>query len=278
MSDKALQLIKEKAVDKNGRSVISFFLSREVARECGLSAKEVEILALMNGICPSRYERSIGTLGMEGQAKLLSSRAAVIGCGGLGGWIIEMLARAGVGEIVMIDGDVFDDNNLNRQLMCCEESIGTPKAKAAEYRVRLVNGAVTPLPRIEYIDEKNGIEFLNGCSVAIDALDSNRGRREVFHVCRELGIPFVHGAIGGFFGEIGVFYPEDKPLWEAEDIADKGIEAEKGNPPFTPAFIASLQVAETLKILAGLDGQLRDILLWFDLQCLDLQKIKFGGE
>ena len=274
MSDKALRLIEEKAVNKNGKLIIPFFLCREIARECGMPAREVEALALVNGICPSRYERNIGTFGMEGQARLLRSRAAVLGCGGLGGWIIELLARAGVGEIVMADGDVFDENNLNRQHMCWEENIGMSKAEAAEYMVRLVNGAVAAIPRAEYLDEKNAFDMLNGCNVAIDALDNNKSRSIALNTCQKLGIPFVHGAIGGFFCEAGVFYRDDQPLWEAEGIPDRGIEMCTGNPPFTPAFIASVQTAEAVKILAGLKGQLKGTLLWFDLQHLDFQKIK----
>ncbi len=274
MSDKALKLLKSKTVNKNGCLIVPFFYCREVARECGMSVRDTEVFALKSGICPSRYERSIGTLGMDGQAKLLEARVAVVGCGGLGGWIIEMLARAGVGEIVMIDGDVFDDNNLNRQLFSNEENIGSSKSEAAAKRIRMINGAVTAFPKVAFINEKNGIDMLSGCSVVIDALDNNSGRKTVFGLCRKLNIPFVHGAIAGFFGQTGVFYPEDSPLWENGDVPDKGVECETGNPPFTPAFIASLQVSEVLKILAGLDGQLRNTLLWFNLRQHEVQKIK----
>lgn len=274
MLEKALEMLEAKTIEKGGIKVVPFFYCREAARECGVSFREMEIFALENGICPSRYERSIGTLGMDGQRKLLESRVAVVGCGGLGGWIIEILARCGVGEILMIDGDVFDDNNLNRQLFAIEENIGAPKAEAAARRVRMVNGAVRPIPRVEYINEKNGASLLKGCSAVVDALDNNSGRRAVFGVCRELGIPFVHGAIGGFYGQLSVLRPDDRPLWESCDAPDKGIEVSVGNPPFIPPFIASLQAAETVKIIAGLDGQLHGALLWFDLLNHETQEIK----
>lgn len=254
--------------------IIPFMTCRKIASELGLKPRDVEVTALKNGICPSRYQRNIGTIGISGQIKLLSSRAAVIGCGGLGGWIIEMLARAGVGEIVMIDPDFFDDNNLNRQLFSTEGNLGKSKALAAAERVAAVNSVVDTFVCVTFLDEKNGRGLLEGSSVVIDALDNNNSRRNASRICRELGIPFVHGAIGGMFGQVGVFYPGDRPLWENDDVPDKGVETETGNPSFTPAFIASLQVSEAIKVLSVPEKALKGELLWFDLTNLELQRIR----
>jgi len=260
----------------SGIKIIPFFICCKIASDFGLKPREVEVIALKNEICPSRYQRNIGTIGIEGQIKLLSSRVAVVGCGGLGGWIIEMLARAGVGEIVMLDNDVFDETNLNRQLFSTEENIGKPKALAAAERVAAVNSAVDPIAHIVFLDEKNGRELLEGSSVVIDALDNNRSRRNLFEVCRSLEIPFIHGAIGGMFGQVAVLYPGDRSLWEDEDAPDKGIEVERGNPPFTPAFVASLEVSETIKVLTSPEKGLKGELLWFDLTNLESQRIKIS--
>lgn len=273
---KTLEFLSSMSVLKNGRPVVSLAACRAAAREYGVTAREAELIALENGICPSRYERNIGTFGLEGQAALLRSRAAVAGCGGLGGWAAELLARAGVGELALFDGDSFDETNLNRQLLATEENLGTPKAMAAADRVRAVNGAVSVFSRMVRLTVDNAGELLAGCGAVVDALDNNSSRREVFKACGKLGIPFIHGAIGGFFGQVGVFYPGDRPFWAEEDAPDSGVEKETGNPPFTPAFVASLQAAETVKILAGLEGQLRDILLWFDIKRYDMQNIKTG--
>jgi len=276
MAAEMLELMKSKAVtNKNGILTIPFFFCREVARECGISVRDSEIFALESGICPSRYERNIGTLGLEGQIRLLQARVAVAGCGGLGGWIIEMLARAGVGEIVMVDGDVFDDNNLNRQLFSCEENLGVNKAETAARRVRMINAAVTPYPKAMFVNEENGMEIFKGCSAVVDALDSNSARRAAFKTCRELNIPYIHGAVAGFFGQSGVFYPDNIPIWDSGDVPDRGIESETGNLAFTPAFIASVEVSETIKILAGFSEKLqRSTLFWFNLENMDIQKIK----
>lgn len=275
MPGKTLDFLKSHAAVNDGWLTVSLSVCREAARAGGVTPREAEAIAVENGICPARYRRNIGTLGMNGQAKLLRSRAAVVGCGGLGGWVIEMLARAGIGELALFDGDVFDEGNLNRQLLADERNLGMEKAAAAARRVEKINGAVAVTPHSLRLNADNAAELLRGCAVVIDALDNNSSRREVFLACRELGIPFVHGAVGGFFGQIGVFYPKDKPLWLEEDVPDKGCEIETGSPPFTPPFVAALQAAEAIKILAGLDGQLSDILLWFDIRRYDMQNIKF---
>ncbi|HAH68690.1 MAG TPA: thiamine biosynthesis protein ThiF [Synergistaceae bacterium] len=260
--------------ENGGIKTVPFLACRKIASDFGMKPRDVETAALKNGICPERYRRNIGTIGINGQMKLLGSRAAVIGCGGLGGWIIELLARAGVGEIVMVDPDVFDENNLNRQLFSTEDNIGKPKAIAAASRVAAVNGAVETFAVVEFLDEKNGRSILEGSAIAIDALDNNKGRRNAYAACCGLGIPFVHGAIGGMFGQVGVFYPGDRPLWENDDVPDKGIETETGNPPFTPAFVASLEVSETVKVLTASENGLKGELIWFDLAGLESQRIK----
>ncbi|WP_455596195.1 HesA/MoeB/ThiF family protein [Cloacibacillus porcorum] len=269
-----VEYMAERASRHGDVLTVSLSVCREAASLSGLSVREAEIAALRGGLCPARYERTIGTFGLEGQARLLESCAAVAGCGGLGGWITEILARAGVGRLILIDGDVFDENNLNRQLYATEENIGEPKAAAAAERVRQVNSGVTAEYYQVFIDEANGAELLSPADVVLDALDNNRGRRDVFSLCRRLGIPFVHGAVAGFFGQAAVLRPQDRPLWESSELPDKGIELTTGNPPFIPPFIASVQAAEALKILAGLEGGLEHTLLWFDLMRCDMQRLR----
>lgn len=272
--DKAVEYMRERAAVRGGLPVVALEVCREAASESGLSLRDTEIAALRCGLCPSRYERTIGVFGLEGQARLLESCAAVVGCGGLGGWIIEILARAGVGRLILVDGDVFDENNLNRQLYATEENIGEPKAAAAAARVGRVNSSVIVECHEIFINESNGLNIISPAGVVLDALDNNVGRREVFGLCRRLGIPFVHGAVAGFFGQAAVLRPQDRPLWEIADAPDRGIELTTGNPPFIPPLIASVQAAEALKILAGLEGQLEHTLLWFDLGRGDMQRLR----
>jgi len=268
--------IRSSCTAKGNISIVPWQVCRSAAREAGIPVRTAELWACENGICPSRYERSIGTLGLEGQARLLSSKVAVIGCGGLGGWIIEILARAGVGEIAVADGDVFSDNNLNRQALCDEENIGSPKAVEALRRVRKINGAVEVSAWEKNLTPENAHLILEGCKVAVDALDSNRARTLLLTACREMAIPVVHGAIGGFWGQSCVLFPDDRAPWEAAAGTDKGIEEVTGNPPFTPVFIAAIEAAETIRLITGVGKPLRS-LLWCDLKEHEYYKIRIQG-
>ena len=118
-----------------------------------------------------RYERN-RIFSRNQQEELASKKAAVIGCGGLGGYAAEMLARAGVGHITVCDGDVFDETNLNRQLLCTEAIIGMPKARAAAERINSINSEVKAEAFSCNLTEENAEEILKGCDVVIDALDS----------------------------------------------------------------------------------------------------------
>ena len=241
----------------------------------GLSHAELEGLALGNGIFPARYQRNREMITPADQARLFASRVAVIGCGGLGGYIIEELARLGVGQIVAVDPDVFEEHNLNRQILATTASLGLDKVAAARDRVAQINPAVTVTTVKDAFGLANGRELLAGACVAVDALDSIAHRLELAQVSCELGIPMVHGAIGGWYGHVATQFPGEETVqgiyrhW----IAGKGIEGQLGNPSFTPALVASLQVAEVCKILLGKGELLRNRKLAIDLLEMEMHEI-----
>ena len=171
-----LALLKERAEDRGGYSVVPYSWCRTIAVRASISPRQVEIAALEGAICPSRYERNMGTIGLAGQIKLLRSCVGVLGCGGLGGYIIEMLARAGVGSLVLIDGDTFSESNLNRQLLCTEEKMGKNKAEAGRDRVQSINSVVEVRACTEYFRDENADALLQGCDLVLDALDNNTSR------------------------------------------------------------------------------------------------------
>jgi len=105
-----------------------------------------------------RYDRNFNTLSLEEQKKLGASKVVVLGLGGLGGSVCEMLARVGIGHLILIDGDVFDSSNLNRQLLCQEKLIGFPKAKAAEKRIAsgVPSPYVLPASKVLKMKQANG--------------------------------------------------------------------------------------------------------------------------
>ena len=143
--DDIVKSYAEEAISPAGKvySKLSCNNARLVVSQLSCSLKDVELAAMSNGIIPERYERSLGTVGgVEGQIRLLKSRAAVVGLGGLGGLASELLARMGVGTLILIDGDTISESNLNRQVLATEENIGESKAEAARKRIKQVNAVV----------------------------------------------------------------------------------------------------------------------------------------
>ena len=157
-----------------------------------------------------RHSRNIPALTEEEQAVLAGKAVAVIGCGGLGGHLIELLARVGVGSIRCVDGDVFEESNLNRQLLSTMETLGCSKAKAAAERVKAIDPAVQVTAHPVFLTRDNARELLSGCDAVLDALDSIESRRILSDACAELGIPLVYGAISGWVAQAGVSMPGDR--------------------------------------------------------------------
>ena len=213
-----------------------------------------------------RYQRNMNALTPEENQSLKYFHAVVVGCGGLGGYIIEMLARLGIGTLTVIDGDVFDETNLNRQLLSSEDNIGKPKVQSAFERISRVNSQVQVHPIHSLLTEENGLAMVSGKDLVFDALDNVESRLILETLCEEAGVPLVHGAIAGWYGQVCVVLPGDRTLHSIlPEGVNKGIETELGNPAFTPALVASMEVAEGIKVLLGREGILRDKLLTIDL-------------
>lgn len=213
-----------------------------------------------------RYDRNMLCLSEEENNLLGHKIVAVVGCGGLGGYIIEMLGRLGVGKIIAIDGDVFEETNLNRQILSHTENLGKPKSLEAWKRMSLVNPDVELLPVYNRIDGNNAKTILQKAQVVVDALDNVGGRRVLQKACEELNIPLVHGAISGWYAQITTILPGDRSLDKIySDIDDSELKNPLGNPSFTPALAASIEVSEVLKLLIGRGELLRNKMLYIDL-------------
>lgn len=223
-----------------------------------------------------RYIRNEKMLSPQENKSLAGFRVAVVGCGGLGGHIIEMLARLGIGYITAIDGDVFEESNLNRQLLSLPSNIGEPKALSAAERIMQVNPLVEVNPVYKFLTDENAEELLTGHDVIIDALDNISSRRMVERAAENLNTPMVFGAIAGWYAQVCTIFPGDRMLEKLypEDI-NKGAETQLGNPSFTPALAASLQVAEALKVLLGKGTILRKKLLVISVLDHEYEVISF---
>ncbi len=251
--------------------ILSWSQEKTMAEAAGLSLRELEDRALTLGILPIRYKRNRKSFNIEDQHRLLHSRVTVIGCGGLGGFVIEELCRLGVGAIQAWDYDDFAEHNLNRQLLLTMKLIGQSKVQVAARRAKAINPVVDFQTINALLDKKTGREKLPGQQVVVDALDHIPSRLLLAELCNTLGIPLVHGAIAGWYGQVTTLLPGDdtlEKLYQHCIGGVGGIEKDQGIMAFTPATVASIQVAEVIKLLLGHGELLNGRVLMIDL--LDL--------
>lgn len=225
-----------------------------------------------------RLERNIPTISEEEQKILQSSRMAIIGLGGLGGYLCEMAVRLGIENFVVCDGDVFDETNLNRQLLSSEGNVGMLKAEAALGWIKAINPSAMVDMYCHPFDESNSSEILNGCDIVLDGLDNTKSRLFLEDECAKLNIPIVHGAIQGFTVQAGVALPGHNMLHKLyaneayTDSSDKTATL-KSTLVCTPAFCASLQIAQAVTLLCKKEAPLADKLLIANLNLADFNII-----
>lgn len=222
-----------------------------------------------------RYRRNVSAITEEENSRLKTFKVCVIGCGGLGGYVIEMLGRIGVGTITAVDYDNFDETNLNRQILSDTTNLGQNKALAALERMKKVNPEITLNNVALRFDSTSGEGIIRGSDVVVDALDNPQGKRLAGILCAKLNIPLVHGAIAGWYGQVTTVYPGDNIMEVmCKEGTACGIEKELGNPPFTPAFLASIQTAEVIKVLLNKGDTLRNKILYADLLSMDFEIVE----
>ncbi len=224
---------------------------------------------------PTRYigdgyweiaSRQMSIVTRSEQERFKDAKITVIGCGGIGGETIEMLARMGIGELVLVDKDAFDLSNLNRQTLASIADLGLEKSSVAAEKVRLINPYVKTTIFNEHIDQSNIEKVIGDSDIVIDALDNVLTRVIVSRTAKEKGIPYIHGAIHGTLGQITVFLPNSDKTYEemfnlpslGKELDDETIEALKnvtsGVPPVigpTPNLIGCLEAFEAYKIITG---------------------------
>ena len=157
-----------------------------------------------------RYLRNVPAL-TEEECRLLSEkRVLIVGCGGLGGNLISILSRIGIGHLRIVDGDVFEPTNLNRQLFSSVTALGHNKARIAAQRASFINPDVEVDVVEEFFTEENADALLRDCDIVMDALDNIPGRRLLSAACRKAGLPLVYGAISGWVAQWALSLPGDK--------------------------------------------------------------------
>ena len=196
-----------------------------------------------------RFARNIPALTAEECSLLREKRVLVVGCGGLGGHILDQLTRIGIGHLRVVDGDVFEETNLNRQLLSQMPLLGINKANAAAAHIARVNPDVTVDAIAAFLTEENVRELIAGCDIIMDALDNIPARRTLSRACAEAGIPYVYGAIQGWIAQAALSMPGDGLIDTLfpEDVVIR----DKSVLSFTPALCASMQTSLCVKLLTG---------------------------
>ena len=220
---------------------------------------EVQMPVALSPSQRARYSRHllIPEVGEEGQRKLLDARVLLIGAGGLGSPALLYLAAAGVGTLGIVDADVVDDSNLQRQIVHATDRLGEPKVQSAKRTVEALNPDVAVVPYEERLTSEN-VEriLLDGWDVIVDGADNFPTRYLVNDASVWHGIPVVHGSIYRFEGQVTVFHPGEGPCYRCLFPTPPPPElapscAEGGVLGVLPGIIGSLQASEALKLILG---------------------------
>ena len=227
-------------------------------------------------------------VGPRGQRALSRSHVLFVGCGALGSFAIDQLARAGVGTLTLVDRDVVEATNLQRQTLYVESDVraGTPKAEAAASRVRAIDSSLRVHPVVEHFGPDNAEELLAGVDLVIDGLDNFPSRYLLNDACVRLGIPWIHGGAVGSTGTsmtvrpgltacLRCLFPDPPPPGVTPTCDTAGVLAP------VVATVASHQVMEALKLLLedfeALDGGLRSWDSWRNLRSrMSLEGVRRG--
>jgi len=234
-----------------------------------LSGRQIEIAALDENIIPEHYVRNMKTFSPQDQSILLNSRASIVGLGGLGGAVTEILARIGIGTLTLIEADTFEESNLNRQFLSTHRLLDTSKIKAAIKRVREINPTITVEGDDELLDDNNAANLTENSDVIVDCLDNIQTRFFLESAAKKVGSPLVSAAVAGVYGHVISIFPEDKGLkliyGDSDILPQKGVETSLGCLPHAVTLLAALETSEVVKILLKKGSVLKNKLGIIDL-------------
>ncbi|MGC8766659.1 MAG: HesA/MoeB/ThiF family protein [Brevinematia bacterium] len=227
-----------------------------------------------------RYGRHIilKGIGIEGQEKIKNSKVLVVGAGGLGSASIYYLAAIGVGIIGIVENDVVDISNLQRQILHDTEHIGIHKGEVAKKKIKALNPNVEVVLYKTLLDTTNVIDIIKDYEIVIDGSDNFQTKFLLNDVCYFLKKPLIHGAVLGFEGQLSVFVPSDNtPCYRCiyEEIPEEGLACKDlGVLGTVPGTIGILQATETIKLITGIGKPLIGEILVYNSLLSEFKKFK----
>lgn len=229
-----------------------------------------------------RYSRHLilPQMGIEGQRRLKQGSVLVVGTGGLGSPLLLYLAAAGVGHIGLVDFDVVDESNLQRQIVHSTDTVGVPKTQSAHERLQALNPLIELTTYDTRLSSDNALDIMQHYDVLVDATDNFATRYLTNDACVFLGKPNVYGSIYGFEGQCTVFYPaeggpcyrclypEPPPPGLVPSCADAGVLG------IVPGVVGTIQATEVVKLLTGIGTPMIGHLLLYDALDMQFRKLK----
>lgn len=213
-------------------------------------------------------------ISITGLNKVKDTRVLIVGLGGIGGHLANHLARLGVKTLHLCDHDVFQPSNINRQLFSSVASLGSSKADIVGKAVQGIRQDVKVVVhacRIENLDS----HIWNDIDIVMDALDNVKTRIYLEDMAYRHNVPLIHGAIGGWYGQVGIIMPGSRILARLYQGKEQGPEAILGSPTFTPSVIAGIMVGEFVKCMQNDEHALIDKIMMIDLLNHDYQILTF---
>ena len=217
----------------------------------------------------SRWSRQtiLPEVGMDGQKKLLNATVAIVGMGGLGCPAAQSLITAGVGKLILIDGDIVELSNLHRQPLYGADDLNRLKVEVAKERLEQLNNKAVIVPIDKYFNEENGMSFIQDANVIIDATDNIQARQLIDKFSKEANVPMVYGGLFRYEGQVAVLnvngssgycelFPESPS--GGDTCADAGVLG------MLPGIIGNIQALEAVKLIVGITPNLVGKLLVYD--------------
>ena len=204
--------------------------------------------------------KNLGIMTEKELLLLSKKKILVVGVGGLGGYIASSLTRLGVEEITIVDFDEFDESNINRQLFANTKTLGKQKVQITKQQLLNINPNINVTVIDKKYDENIDLSEFKNIDIIFDAVDNIPTKVLIEEHCSKLNIPLIHGAIAGWYGQVGIILPNTNILHKLYTDNVSGAEKELKSPTFIPAIIGNLMVSEFIKLYLNKEPLINKIL------------------